>query len=283
MRQALTLCSHCAGVQGGGQDAPSAHILLTLCRCARRRTRCAKHSHCAHIVQVREEAGELCQTLEANEGKERAASEAADLLYHAMVLLNVQVRVLACPWWCYVCAVCRTFTLQLPCPALPCHTFNPCLCCLPYLNPSITLPLPLCHTYNPFATTWEADALQRVQDSLYGRAGSCTPGNEWADRNKNGRDLAVAHISADRTCMCQQQKASQDLCFPSCPPSLLHFPPASFFPRLDSCCPMQAHLDLCASLDTPKTGLERLDWNPRCRWWNPRCCRWFLDVQAMPA
>jgi phosphoribosyl-ATP pyrophosphohydrolase/phosphoribosyl-AMP cyclohydrolase len=42
--------------------------------------------------QVREEAGELCQTLEADEGKERAASEMADLLYHSMVLLNVQVR-----------------------------------------------------------------------------------------------------------------------------------------------------------------------------------------------
>lgn len=40
--------------------------------------------------KVREEAGELCQTLEANEGRERAASEAADLLYHAMVLLNLQ-------------------------------------------------------------------------------------------------------------------------------------------------------------------------------------------------
>jgi phosphoribosyl-ATP pyrophosphohydrolase len=40
---------------------------------------------------VREEAGELCQTLEAGEGKERAASEAADLFYHAMVLLNAQV------------------------------------------------------------------------------------------------------------------------------------------------------------------------------------------------
>lgn len=39
---------------------------------------------------MREEAGELCQTLEANEGKERAASEMADLLYHAMVLLNLQ-------------------------------------------------------------------------------------------------------------------------------------------------------------------------------------------------
>jgi hypothetical protein len=34
----------------------------------------------------------LCQTWEADEGKERAASEMADLLYHAMVLLNVQVR-----------------------------------------------------------------------------------------------------------------------------------------------------------------------------------------------
>jgi phosphoribosyl-ATP pyrophosphohydrolase len=45
---------------------------------------------CVH-VQVREEAGELCQTLEANEGKERAASEMADLLYHSMVLLNCQV------------------------------------------------------------------------------------------------------------------------------------------------------------------------------------------------
>lgn len=46
--------------------------------------------------KVREEAGELCQTLEANEGRERAASEAADLLYHSMVLLNVQVAAL-CP------------------------------------------------------------------------------------------------------------------------------------------------------------------------------------------
>lgn len=43
------------------------------------------------LIQVREEAGELCQTWEDNEGKERAASEMADLLYHAMVLLNVQV------------------------------------------------------------------------------------------------------------------------------------------------------------------------------------------------
>lgn len=43
-------------------------------------------------MQIREEAGELCQTLEAQEGRERAASEMADLLYHSMVLLNLQVR-----------------------------------------------------------------------------------------------------------------------------------------------------------------------------------------------
>ena len=42
--------------------------------------------------KVREEAGELCQTLEQDEGKERAASEMADLLYHSMVLLNLQVE-----------------------------------------------------------------------------------------------------------------------------------------------------------------------------------------------
>lgn len=46
--------------------------------------------------KVREEAGELCQTLEASEGKERAASEMADLLYHSMVLLNLQVRPRRC-------------------------------------------------------------------------------------------------------------------------------------------------------------------------------------------
>lgn len=40
--------------------------------------------------KVREEAGELCQSLEQQEGRERSASEMADLLYHAMVLLNVQ-------------------------------------------------------------------------------------------------------------------------------------------------------------------------------------------------
>ena len=39
--------------------------------------------------KIREEAGELCETYEKDEGKERAASECADVLYHAMVLLNV--------------------------------------------------------------------------------------------------------------------------------------------------------------------------------------------------
>lgn len=35
----------------------------------------------------REEADELCRTLEENEEKSRTASEMADVLYHAMVLL----------------------------------------------------------------------------------------------------------------------------------------------------------------------------------------------------
>jgi phosphoribosyl-ATP pyrophosphohydrolase len=42
--------------------------------------------------KIREEAGELCQTLEQDEGQDRAANEMADLLYHSMVLLNVQVK-----------------------------------------------------------------------------------------------------------------------------------------------------------------------------------------------
>ncbi|CAH9083876.1 unnamed protein product [Cuscuta europaea] len=37
--------------------------------------------------KIREEADELCRTLEENEEKGRTASEAADLVYHAMVLL----------------------------------------------------------------------------------------------------------------------------------------------------------------------------------------------------
>ena len=40
--------------------------------------------------KVREEAGELCESWEKDEGKERAASEMADVLYHSMVLLNLQ-------------------------------------------------------------------------------------------------------------------------------------------------------------------------------------------------
>ena len=47
--------------------------------------------------KVREEAGELCQTLEDDEGPERAASEAADLLYHSLVLLNLQVALVRVP------------------------------------------------------------------------------------------------------------------------------------------------------------------------------------------
>lgn len=40
--------------------------------------------------KIREEAGELCQTWEENEGKEAAANEMADVLYHSMVMLNKQ-------------------------------------------------------------------------------------------------------------------------------------------------------------------------------------------------
>ncbi|CAM9003494.1 unnamed protein product [Rhodiola kirilowii] len=40
--------------------------------------------------KIREEANELCQTLEDNEDKSRAASEMADVLYHAMVLLALK-------------------------------------------------------------------------------------------------------------------------------------------------------------------------------------------------
>ncbi|KAF7815728.1 histidine biosynthesis bifunctional protein hisIE, chloroplastic [Senna tora] len=39
-------------------------------------------------AKIREEADELCQTLENDESKSRAASEMADVLYHAMVLLS---------------------------------------------------------------------------------------------------------------------------------------------------------------------------------------------------
>lgn len=42
------------------------------------------------IIPCREEASELCQTLEASEGRERTVSEMADVLYHSMVLLSLQ-------------------------------------------------------------------------------------------------------------------------------------------------------------------------------------------------
>ncbi|CAM6081993.1 unnamed protein product [Calypogeia fissa] len=40
--------------------------------------------------KIREEADELCRTVEESEGRERTISEMADLLYHSMVLLAVQ-------------------------------------------------------------------------------------------------------------------------------------------------------------------------------------------------
>ncbi len=42
-------------------------------------------------AKVREEAGELADAWTGGEGPERAASEAADLLYHSLVLMNSQV------------------------------------------------------------------------------------------------------------------------------------------------------------------------------------------------
>lgn len=64
--------------------------------------------------KVREEAGELCQTLERSEGQQRAISEMADLLYHSMVLLNVQVSVLCCSRHTQVCHITRATAAQLP-------------------------------------------------------------------------------------------------------------------------------------------------------------------------
>lgn len=64
------------------------------------------------VLQVREEAGELCQTLEEQEGPDRAASEMADLLYHAMVLLNVQVRALCQLANCCTCRLCLLVVSQ---------------------------------------------------------------------------------------------------------------------------------------------------------------------------
>lgn len=46
--------------------------------------------HSLLCSKIREEADELCRTLENSEGETRTASEMADVLYHSMVLLAVQ-------------------------------------------------------------------------------------------------------------------------------------------------------------------------------------------------
>ncbi|MCO5557024.1 hypothetical protein L7F22_010579 [Adiantum nelumboides] len=46
--------------------------------------------HSLLCSKIREEADELCRTLESKEGKDRTASEMADVFYHSMVLLAVQ-------------------------------------------------------------------------------------------------------------------------------------------------------------------------------------------------
>ncbi|MEW5300782.1 MAG: hypothetical protein WDW38_005295 [Sanguina aurantia] len=96
-------------VEAGSHDT-SDHMALTTLY-ALEATIAARHAEAGHVLpagtkpswtarlladpvllckKVREEAGELCETLEKDEGKERAASEAADMLYHAMVLLRLQ-------------------------------------------------------------------------------------------------------------------------------------------------------------------------------------------------
>ncbi|XP_043690215.1 histidine biosynthesis bifunctional protein hisIE, chloroplastic-like [Telopea speciosissima] len=52
-----------------------------------KRLLCDKKLLCS---KIREEADELCRTLEENEDKYHAASEMADVLYHAMVLLSAK-------------------------------------------------------------------------------------------------------------------------------------------------------------------------------------------------
>jgi len=63
------------GAEQGGKPSWTARLLADPSLCCKK---------------IREEAGELCQTWEQQEGRERAVSEMADLLYHSMVLLNVQ-------------------------------------------------------------------------------------------------------------------------------------------------------------------------------------------------
>lgn len=64
-----------SGLEAGGKPSWTSRLL------SNRELLCRK---------VREEADELCRTLEEGEGKARTASEMADLLYHSLVLLNVQ-------------------------------------------------------------------------------------------------------------------------------------------------------------------------------------------------
>ena len=63
--------------------------------------------------KIREEAGELCDTQEHDEGRERTASEMADLLYHSMVLLNNQVHALQPINVCLVMSYSRLIVISL--------------------------------------------------------------------------------------------------------------------------------------------------------------------------
>lgn len=64
--------------------------------------------------KIREEAGELCDTQEHDEGRERTASEMADLLYHSMVLLNNQVHALHPTSVCLVMSYSRLIVIPFP-------------------------------------------------------------------------------------------------------------------------------------------------------------------------
>lgn len=111
--RALTmLCSErmqCIGLNTchtSDKASTALHACIASARCIVGRVTCAggKPSWTAKLLadptllcaKVREEAGELAATLEAGEGPERAASEAADLLYHTLVLLNLQVGGSSC-------------------------------------------------------------------------------------------------------------------------------------------------------------------------------------------
>ena len=95
-----------AAVDGGGTRDGEEEALSTLyeleATIARRRAEVTKEgdkpSWTKRLLEnpellcskVREEAGELCESWEKEEGAERAASEMADVLYHSLVLLNLQ-------------------------------------------------------------------------------------------------------------------------------------------------------------------------------------------------